>query len=65
MSRPDRRPLPESLESLGIEELKERLEVSPLLGAGEVHGQDIETCCSCKMPPPRPDAPDDDGGGGG
>jgi len=54
------RPLSQSLARLSIEEIKERLEMSPLLGIDDTHGQDIDTCCSCKMPPPidSPDSPD-------
>jgi hypothetical protein len=52
----------ETLVRLGIEEIEERMEVSPLLTAGDVQDVDREgdfTCCSCKMEPdpPVPDAP--------
>jgi hypothetical protein len=56
------RPLPDSLASLGIEELQERLEISPLLADDGVFDQEIDNCCSCKIPP-RPDQPDSPGGG--
>lgn len=54
---------PLDLESLGLHEVEERLEVSPLLTAGcgpepldrEGHS------CSCKV---NDDRPEDDGGGG-
>ena len=52
--------LADTLESLGIEDLKERLEISPLLaGAGSegVHADAPETCCCCKILPEPEDAP--------
>ena len=55
------RPLTDTLESLGIEELKERLEVSPLLvgtGSNEFESPDIRDSCSCKN---RPDIEDPGG----
>ena len=53
----------ETLAKLGIEELRERMEVSPLLATDGLH-QDPGTegsnwmCCSCKLPP-DPDQPTD------
>lgn len=51
------RPTMADLEPLGIEELHERLEISPLLVAGGVEPLDIQNCCTCKI---RPSDPDDD-----
>ena len=54
----DRTELEASLERLGIRELEERMEISPLLtGAGTVEttgvDPDVPTiCCTCKIPPP-------------
>ncbi|MFO7653611.1 MAG: hypothetical protein R6X25_07280 [Candidatus Krumholzibacteriia bacterium] len=47
------------LHPLDLEEVEQRLEVSPLLVAGAddpLVGGDT-TCCSCKLPP-RPEDPD-------
>jgi hypothetical protein len=53
------RPHEDSLRRLGIEEVKERLELSNLaLGAGELQNPDIETCCCCKINDPLPDPED-------
>jgi hypothetical protein len=49
----DQAELVASLEPLGIREINERLEVSPLLadrGAGMIEGQDT-VCCVCKISP--------------
>jgi len=52
------RPLPENLRSLGIEELKERLELSTLAPVvGEFHTAQIDDCCCCKIGPDNPDNP--------
>ena len=57
-------PVEDTLARLGIEEIEERLEVSPLLIGGDI--QDVTRnpsgdwiCCSCKMEPdpPIPDLP--------
>ncbi len=44
-----------SLRGLGLTELEQRLEFSPLLAGGTVDGgagtQAASVCCSCKMPP--------------
>jgi hypothetical protein len=57
-------PQNDSLRRLGIEEVKERLELSSLaLGGGELQSPDIDTCCCCKINEPEPD-PEDGGGGG-
>ena len=60
MTPRDQRPLPDTLTCLGIEELRERLEISPLLADPNIQGQDLENCCSCKIPnDPAPDSPGD------
>ena len=57
-------PTPDPLRRLGIEEVKERLELSNLaLGAGELHAPDIDTCCCCKINEPEPTPEDADDGG--
>lgn len=57
MSKP--RPSDQSLRRLGIEEVKERLELSHLaLGASELQSPDIDTCCCCKINDPL--SPSDD-----
>jgi len=53
----------ETLARLGIEEIEERLEVSPLLMGDDVQGASRVLdgnwiCCSCKMEP-NPPAPDE------
>ena len=58
MHHPRQRPLPDTLHSLGIEELKERLEISPLLPGGPIQGPHLDNCCSCKIPEdPAPNNP--------
>lgn len=57
----NRRPsVEETLARLSVEELEERLEVSPLLAGGDV--QDVSRteghCCTCKVNPDPPE-PDD------
>jgi hypothetical protein len=57
--------LEQTLARLGLEEVEERLEVSPLMAAVDSHGleRDGYSCC-CKVPPdPAEDDPEDDGGG--
>ena len=55
---PERAALDASLERLGIRELEERMEVSPLLidtGLEGTTGTDPDTpsiCCTCKIPGP-------------
>lgn len=52
---------PENLRRLGIEEVKERLELSSLAPtAGALESPDIDTCCCCKINDPI--SPDDDTG---
>lgn len=61
MTERSMRPLAATLESLGIEELKERLEVSPLLvgtGGDGTESPDMDNCCTCKILP----SPNDDMG---
>ena len=51
----DRAELTASLRRLGIRELEERMEISPLLtGAGveETNGEEPSICCTCKIPNP-------------
>ncbi len=62
--REERRPgVEETLARLGIEEIEERMEVSPLLAGGDVQecaptAGDGTVCCSCKFePPPEPHDP--------
>lgn len=49
----------ETLARLGIEEVEERLEVSPIFGGGEVQEANLDghtfNCCNCKTPPTFPD----------
>jgi hypothetical protein len=55
----------QSLAQLGLEEVEQRLEVSPLLLAADVCGLEREgfSCC-CKLPPePEEDEAEDEGGG--
>ena len=55
------RALTDTLENLGIEELKERLEISPLLvgtGSDGTESPDMRDCCTCKT---RPDLEDPGG----
>jgi hypothetical protein len=52
----------ETLARLGVEELEERLEMSPLLAGGDLQEADRLTgghCCTCKITPnpPEPDDP--------
>ena len=48
----DRNELDASLQRLGVQELEERLEISPLLLASETTAADgTSVCCSCKLPP--------------
>ncbi len=60
MNRSHPRPLPDTLTSLGVEELKERLEISPLLTVGDIQEPHLDNCCSCKIP--EDPAPSDSGG---
>ncbi len=55
----DRRVLPENLRRLGIEDVKERLELSTLTpAAGAFESPDVDTCCCCKVNDPQaPDQP--------
>ena len=51
----DRTELEASLRRLGIRELEERMEISPLLTDAGVEGTDRENpsiCCTCKIPDP-------------
>lgn len=59
MNRPPT--LPESLRRLGVEEVKERLELANLsLAGGAFESVDLENCCSCKIPrDPDLDVPED------
>jgi len=53
--RIDRRELEASLKRLGIRELEERMEVSPLLTDAGIEGTDHVDpgiCCTCKIPNP-------------
>ncbi len=52
---------PEHLRRLGIEDVKERLELSTLSpAAGAFANPAIDTCCCCKINDPLdPDVPDD------
>ena len=47
--------LTSSLRGLGLTELEQRLEFSPLLAGGTIDGgaglQTESVCCSCKLPP--------------
>jgi hypothetical protein len=62
-----RPPVEETLARLGVKEIEERLEVSPILGAVDIQdagkgdvGEGDWTCCSCKLPPPDdPPSPQD------
>ncbi len=48
----DHHELAASLQRLGVRELEERLEVSPLLTvATETPDEGSSVCCSCKFPP--------------
>jgi len=48
----ERNELDASLTRLGVQELEERLEISPLLLVSEATADDgTSVCCSCKMPP--------------
>ena len=59
----DRNP-EQSLLQLGLEEIEERLEVSPLLAASDVQGLDREGhSCTCKIQPEPDDPHGDDGDG--
>lgn len=51
--------IPESLRRLGIEEVKERLELSTLSpAAGAFDSPDLDKCCCCKInDDPIPDDP--------
>ena len=56
----DQNELEASLARLGIKELEERMEISPLLadtGASGTEPNAIENCCSCKIPKPGEDLP--------
>lgn len=45
-----------SLARLGVRELEERMELSPLLTAGDVQDSDFCQCsCTCEDLPPDPD----------
>jgi len=51
----DQKELETSLARLGIRELEERMEISPLLadtGAQGTEDNAIEACCTCKIPNP-------------
>jgi hypothetical protein len=51
----DQTELETSLARLGIKELEERMEISPLLtdtGAGGIEDNAMENCCTCKIPNP-------------
>ncbi len=51
------------LTQLGLEEIEERLEVSPLLAAADVEGLDREGhSCTCKINPEPEDPNGDDDG---
>ncbi len=54
----------DDLRRLGIEDVRERLELSSLMpNAGTLESPDIDTCCCCKINDPiRPD--NDDGADG-
>lgn len=55
----------QSLARLGLEEIEQRLEVSPLLLTADIGGLEREgfSCC-CKLPPdPEEDVPEGDGDG--
>ncbi|HOX24507.1 MAG TPA: hypothetical protein PLL30_01960 [Candidatus Krumholzibacteria bacterium] len=56
-------PRTDPLRRLGIEELRERLEMSPLFGIGAADAEDSQAdiCCTCKnrWPQPDPDNPTD------
>jgi protein tyrosine phosphatase (PTP) superfamily phosphohydrolase (DUF442 family) len=63
MNEPSHEELEQALERLGLEEIEERLEVSPLLAVADSQGLEREgySCC-CKVPPdPEEDDPEDDG----
>lgn len=56
----DQTELENSLARLGIKELEERMEISPLLadtGAPGTEPNAIDNCCSCKIPDPGEDLP--------
>lgn len=58
----DPRRTPESLRRLGIEEVKERLELSTLTpAASSFESSDLEQCCCCKLNDPIPDDPTEGG----
>jgi len=55
----DRITLDASLQRLGVIELEERLEFSPLLVEGGLQDTDVSTlCCVCKIPDGDFDVPD-------
>ena len=58
--------LTDTLGSLGIEDLKERLEISPLLAGagGGVHQEGSCTRCWCRMSPDPEDSPPPEDGDG-
>jgi hypothetical protein len=58
--RTERPDVEQTLTRLGIEEIEERLEVSPLLlaaGGGDDIGRQEWNCCACKIPDPREEVP--------
>jgi hypothetical protein len=53
VAQPD---LEASLRRLGVRELEERMEISPLLAGAGIEDTAVEApviCCTCKMPPPE------------
>jgi hypothetical protein len=68
MSQADRRPLGATLAALSFDDLRARVGIRPLLAGagGDIRDQDIDTCCSCKIPDRDLEHPDDaDGDGDG
>ncbi len=63
MSRQLQTDLEKTLAQLGLEEVEQRLEVSPLLATADIESLEREgySCC-CKIPP-DPEEEDPDGGG--